>query len=134
MAKIVDKAIWSIGPIFIGIAILLLNMCVLGYYLVVFPYLHGWTDSSFLSKIVSVFTIFFTMYIIYCIHFHYYMAIVTSPGDMEDYRKADSSSSSANVSIHFVVYNNTLTLSTLGNFHANNVIGNGRTFTISSFL
>ncbi|KAI7887601.1 DHHC palmitoyltransferase-domain-containing protein [Mucor mucedo] len=96
MAKIVDKAIWSIGPIFIGIAVLLLNMCVLAYYLVVFPYLHSWTDSSFFSKVFSILTLAFTLYIVYCIHFHYYMAIVTSPGDMEEYRKADDPSSSTN--------------------------------------
>lgn len=94
MVKIIDKAIWSIGPIFIGIAILLLNMCVLAYYLVVFPYLHSWSDTSAFSKILSLLTLAFTLYIVYCIHFHYYMAIVTSPGDMEDYRKQDASSSS----------------------------------------
>lgn len=98
MTKIVDKAIWSIGPIFIGIAILLLNMCALGYYLVVFPYLYQWTDTSVWNKLLSVLTLCFTLYIVYCIHFHYYMAIVTPPGDMEDYRKQDSSSSS-NVSV-----------------------------------
>lgn len=94
MTKIVDKAIWSIGPIFIGIAILLLNMCVLAYYFVVFPYSHSWTDTSLWDKSLSVFTILFTAYIVYSIHFHYYMAIVTSPGDMEEYRKEDDSSSS----------------------------------------
>jgi hypothetical protein len=26
---------------------------------------------------------------VYCIHFHYYMAIKTPPGDMEDYRRSD---------------------------------------------
>jgi palmitoyltransferase len=94
MAKIVDKAIWSIGPVFIGIAVLLLDMCALAYYLVVFPYSHTWTDASFLSKAWSVFTLIFTLYVVYCIHFHYYKAIVTSPGDMEEYRKPDLSSSS----------------------------------------
>jgi palmitoyltransferase len=103
--KIVDKAIWSIGPVFIGIAVLLLDMCALAYYLVVFPYFHSWTDASFLNKAISIFTILFTLYIVYCIHFHYYMAIVTSPGDMEEYRKVDdvdpttSSNNIADVSI-----------------------------------
>lgn len=95
MTKIVDKAIWSIGPVFIGIAILLLNMCALAYYLVVFPYFHSWTDVSALYKVYNIFTLLFTLYIVYCIHFHYYMAIVTSPGDMEDYRRPEASSSSS---------------------------------------
>ncbi|GAA5802886.1 hypothetical protein HPULCUR_008361 [Helicostylum pulchrum] len=99
MTKIVNKAISSIGPIFIGIAILLLNMCVLGYYLVVFPYLYQWTDTSVWNKLLSVLTLCFTLYIVYCIYFHYYMAIVTPPGDMEDYRKKDSSNSSDEASM-----------------------------------
>jgi len=94
MTKIVDKAIWSIGPVFIGIAVLLLDMCVLAYYLVVFPYFHTWTDVSALYKLYNICTLLFTLYVVYCIHFHYYMAIVTSPGDMEDYRRPEASSSS----------------------------------------
>ncbi|CAO3618067.1 unnamed protein product [Mucor fragilis] len=95
MTKIVDKAIWSIGPVFIGIAVLLLDMCVLAYYLVVFPYFHSWTDASALYKVYNICTLLFTLYVVYCIHFHYYMAIVTSPGDMEEYRRPEASSSSA---------------------------------------
>lgn len=95
MTKIVDKAIWSIGPIFIGIAVLLVDMCALAYYLVVFPYSHTWTDASLWSKLLTLFTLLFTLYVVYCIHFHYYMAVVTSPGDMEDYRKKSQSSSSS---------------------------------------
>ncbi|KAL0141919.1 putative Palmitoyltransferase [Mucor lusitanicus] len=95
MTKIVDKAIWSIGPVFIGIAVLLLDMCVLAYYLVVFPYFHSWTDVSVLYKLYNICTLLFTLYVVYCIHFHYYMAIVTPPGDMEEYRRPEASSSSS---------------------------------------
>lgn len=94
MVKIVDKAIWSIGPVFIGIAVLLLDMCALAYYLVVFPYSHEWTtETSLLSKIWTVLILVFTLYVVYCIHFHYYMAIVTSPGGMEEYKIVPSSAS-----------------------------------------
>ena len=100
MAKIVDKAIWSIGPIFIGLAILLLDMCALAYYLVVFPYFHSWTDASFFSKLFTLLTLLFTLYVVYSIHFHYYMSIVTPPGDMKEFERksaAGSSTDGANV-------------------------------------
>ncbi|KAI7901035.1 uncharacterized protein BX663DRAFT_143318 [Cokeromyces recurvatus] len=86
MAKIVDRAIWNIGPIFIGIAIILLEMCTLAFYLVIFPYNHTWTDTFLFNKLYTICTLLFTLYIVYCIHFHYYMAIATPPGDMKDYR------------------------------------------------
>ena len=87
MTKIVDKAILGIGPIFIVIAVGLLDMCVLAYYLVVFPYSHSWTDTSLIYKIYNCFVLMFTLYIVYSIHFHYYMAITTPPGDMKEYKK-----------------------------------------------
>lgn len=88
MTKIVDRAISSIGPVFIAIAVLLLDMCSLAYYLVVFPYSHSLSDSSLLYKIYTGFILLFTLYMIYSIHFHYYMAIVTPPGDMKEYKKS----------------------------------------------
>ncbi|KAI8098843.1 DHHC palmitoyltransferase-domain-containing protein [Halteromyces radiatus] len=86
MAKIVDKAMWSAGPVFIVIAIALVDMCVLAYYLVVFPYNHHWfsEDITLLGKLGIILTVLFTLYMIYCIHFHYYMAIKTHPGGMTD--------------------------------------------------
>lgn len=88
MTKIVDRAISSIGPVFIAIAVLLLDMCALAYYLVVFPYSHSLSDSSLLYKIYTGFILLFTLYMVYSIHFHYYMAIVTPPGDMKEYKKS----------------------------------------------
>lgn len=70
-------------------------MCALAFYLVVFPYSHTWTDASIGSKTLTLLTLLFTLYVVYCIHFHYYMAVVTSPGDMEEYRKKSHSSSSS---------------------------------------
>lgn len=87
MTKVVDRAIWSIGPVFIAIAILLLDMCVLAYYFVVFPYFHTWTNTSIWIKLYNIITIFFTLYVVYTIHFHYYMAITTSPGNMKQYTR-----------------------------------------------
>lgn len=88
MTKVVDRAISGIGPVFIAIAVILLDMCALAYYLVVFPYGHSWSGASLLYKIYTGFTLLFTLYIIYAIHFHYYMAIFTPPGDMKEYRKS----------------------------------------------
>jgi palmitoyltransferase len=90
MAKVVDKAMWSAGPIFIGLAIFLLDMCVLGYYLVVFPYHHPWKEQNGFGHLVAVLNLLFTIYIVYAVHFHYWMAVKTPPGDMEEHRKSDS--------------------------------------------
>lgn len=92
MTKVVDRAIWSIGPVFIVIAILLLDMCVLAYYLVVYPYFHTFEVSTIWTHLYNILTLTFTLYVVYAIHFHYYMAIVTSPGDMREYKKPNRSS------------------------------------------
>ncbi|ORX46491.1 zf-DHHC-domain-containing protein [Hesseltinella vesiculosa] len=86
MAKVVDKALLNAGPVFIVIAFGLIDMCVLAYYLVVFPYMHQLTSqkpSSLLSLASMLCNIVFTLYMVYCIHFHYYMAIKTPPGSMK---------------------------------------------------
>ncbi|CAO3640646.1 unnamed protein product [Cunninghamella blakesleeana] len=84
MAKVVDQAIWSAGPLFIAIAVALVDMCALAYYLVVFPYNHPyiWSNenTSILNLLGSFCIVIFTLYMVYCIHFHYYMAIKTHPG------------------------------------------------------
>ncbi|KAI8337655.1 DHHC palmitoyltransferase-domain-containing protein [Chlamydoabsidia padenii] len=82
MVKIADRALWGVGPVFILIAAGLIDMCVLAYYLVVFPYNHSvpFVQESVLGKLNLVCTIIFTLYMIYCIHFHYYMSIMTPPG------------------------------------------------------
>ncbi|KAI9311372.1 DHHC palmitoyltransferase-domain-containing protein [Dichotomocladium elegans] len=81
MAKIVDSALDKAGPVFVGIAVILIDMCVFAYYLVIFPYNHTWTDETTLfSKLLTMAIFAFTLYMVYCIHFHYYMAIKTSPG------------------------------------------------------
>lgn len=97
MTNVVDRAVWSIGPVFIIIAILLLDMCVLAYYLVVFPYFHTFEETTIWTHLYNIITIAFTLYVVYAIHFHYYMAIVTSPGDMREYRKTSRSSHSIDV-------------------------------------
>jgi palmitoyltransferase len=89
MTKIVDKAMWGIGPVFIAIAVFLIDMCALGYYMVVLPFNYPWVDSTIANKFMTVLNFLFTIYMVYCIHFHYYMAIKTPPGDMEDYRRSD---------------------------------------------
>ncbi|KAI8068223.1 DHHC palmitoyltransferase-domain-containing protein [Gongronella butleri] len=86
MVKVVDKALFNAGPIFIVIAFGLVDMCVLAYYLVVFPYSHQWAsdeDAGFVSRLLMLLNILFTLYMVYCIHFHYYMAIKTPPGSMK---------------------------------------------------
>ncbi|KAI7866083.1 hypothetical protein BDF14DRAFT_942048 [Spinellus fusiger] len=80
MTKIIDRAIWNIGPCFITVAVILVEMCALSYYLVVFPYNYDWTEASLLRRIYILMTLLFTFYMVYCIHFHYYMAIRTPPG------------------------------------------------------
>jgi hypothetical protein len=90
MVQIIDRAINRIGPIFIAIAMVLLAMCVLCYYLVVFPYNHRWSDSAFFGKIYIALTLAWSLYMVYCIFFHYYMAIITPPGNVLDRTGADS--------------------------------------------
>lgn len=84
MAKVIDRALDRIGPVFIAIAVVLIDMCTFAYYLVIFPYCHHWTDSTFLGKLYIALTFLFTLYMVYCIHFHYYMAIKTPPGSMSE--------------------------------------------------
>ncbi|SAM01389.1 hypothetical protein [Absidia glauca] len=93
MVKIADRAIWGAGPVFIVIAVALIDMCVLAYYLVVFPANHHVSQlhaASILEIIDMIFTILFTLYMIYCIHFHYYMSIKTAPGSMDPPRSRSS--------------------------------------------
>ncbi|CAO3594557.1 unnamed protein product [Absidia cylindrospora] len=76
---------WVVGPVFIILAFSLIDMCVLAYYLVVFPYCHDWSLSegtSILGKLNMILALLFTLYMVYCIHFHYYMSIKTHPGGM----------------------------------------------------
>lgn len=84
MVQIVDRAINRIGPVFIAIALVLLTMCILCYYLVVFPYTHRWSDAGFFGKFYIAAMLAWSIYMVYCIFFHYYMAIVTSPGNVLD--------------------------------------------------
>ncbi|CDS12513.1 hypothetical protein LRAMOSA04707 [Lichtheimia ramosa] len=80
MSKVVDKAVDKAGPIFIAIGVFLIDLCVLAFYGVVFPYSHSWSDASFFGKAWIALVLTFTLYMVYCIHFHYYMAIKTPPG------------------------------------------------------
>jgi palmitoyltransferase len=90
MVQIVDRAINRIGPVFIAIALVLLAMCILCYYLVVFPYTHRWFEAGFLGKIYIAAMLAWSGYMVYCIFFHYYMAIVTSPGNVLDRSVTDA--------------------------------------------
>ncbi|KAI7874588.1 zf-DHHC-domain-containing protein [Lichtheimia hyalospora FSU 10163] len=82
MTQLFDRAVGKSGPVFIAIAVLLIELCVLAFYLVVFPYTHSWSDASFAGKIFVALVFVFTLYMVYCIHFHYYMAIKTHPGTL----------------------------------------------------
>ncbi|KAI8139260.1 hypothetical protein BJV82DRAFT_256815 [Fennellomyces sp. T-0311] len=84
MVQLIDRAIDKAGPIFIVIAVLLIDMCTLAYYLVVFPYSHNLSEASFWGKVFIILIFIFTIYMVYCIHFHYYMAIKTHPGSMSE--------------------------------------------------
>ena len=90
MVQIVDRAINRIGPVFIAIAMVLLAMCVLCYYLVVFPYSYQWAEAGFFGKLYIATLLAWSLYMVYCIFFHYYMAIVTPPGNVLDRSAADS--------------------------------------------
>lgn len=84
MTKLFDRAVGKSGPVFIAIAVLLIELCVLAFYLVVFPYTHAWSDASFAGKLFTALVFIFTLYMVYCIHFHYYMAIKTHPGTLSN--------------------------------------------------
>lgn len=90
MVQLVDRAIEKAGPVFIAVAVLLIDMSALAYYLVVFPYSHHWSEASFFGKLFISLIFIFTVYMVYCIHFHYYMAIKTHPGTMVEIYAKDS--------------------------------------------
>jgi hypothetical protein len=89
MAHIVDRAINRIGPVFIVIALALLAMCVSCYYLVIFPYNHQWFEAGIFGKIYIATMLGWSMYMVYCTFFHYYMAIITPPGNVLDRAPSD---------------------------------------------
>lgn len=128
MTKVVDRAIWGIGPVFIGLAVLLLNMCVLAYYFVVFPYFHTWSDTSIWIKLYNLFTLGFTLYVVYAIHFHYYMAITTYPGDMKQYSR------DVNQVYTYTCNVNSNNNKNIGKFFKIDVIRNGRTLFIPKYM
>ncbi|KAI9266602.1 DHHC palmitoyltransferase-domain-containing protein [Phascolomyces articulosus] len=109
MAQLVDRAIDKAGPVFIAVAVLLIDMSALAYYLVVFPYSHHWSEASFIGKLFIILIFFFTVYMVYCIHFHYYMAIKTHPGTMAEIyskdidRPSGSSNPEHEVQVHEVL-------------------------------
>ncbi|KAL1914451.1 uncharacterized protein VTP21DRAFT_8903 [Calcarisporiella thermophila] len=78
--KIVDVAIYSIGPIFIGLAIVLILACIAAYFMIIFPERHPSLSIGWILDGI------FSIYMIYCIGFHYYMAIMTPPGGSLDKR------------------------------------------------
>ncbi|KAI9317282.1 DHHC palmitoyltransferase-domain-containing protein [Dichotomocladium elegans] len=92
MAQLFDRAINKTGPAFIAIAIILIELCTLSFYLVVFPYAHDWSTASLWKKVLTAVEFVFTLYMVYCIHFHYYMAITTHPGTMESKQSPRDSS------------------------------------------
>ncbi|CAG8468969.1 1606_t:CDS:2 [Funneliformis mosseae] len=92
----VDKAantvIFAIGPIFILLAIGLLGMATLTYFTVVFPYFYKWDDDYIWTKVYYYIGLIFSIYLVVCIFFHYYMAVRTKPGGVLNAGTAETES------------------------------------------
>ena len=86
--KAADKAantvIRLLGPIFIVLAVVLIGLACLVYFTVVFPYFYKWEEDHILTKIFYCFGLVFSIYMVICIFFHYYMAIITKPGGVSN--------------------------------------------------
>ncbi|CAG8468724.1 16481_t:CDS:2 [Funneliformis caledonium] len=92
----VDRAantvIFAIGPIFILLAIGLLGMATLTYFTVVFPYFYKWDDDYIWTKVYYYIGLIFSIYLVVCIFFHYYMAVRTKPGGVLNAGTAETES------------------------------------------
>ncbi|RGB33157.1 DHHC palmitoyltransferase-domain-containing protein [Rhizophagus diaphanus] len=90
--KIANSVIFAIGPVFIILAIGLIGMAALTYFTVVFPYFYQWDDDYIWTKFSYYAGLLFSIYMIVCIFFHYYMAIRTKPGGVLNAGTAETES------------------------------------------
>ncbi|CAG8516963.1 5254_t:CDS:2 [Acaulospora morrowiae] len=78
--KAANTAILAIGPVFISLAVLLIGMAVAVYFTVVFPTVYVWDDDYIWTKFLYYLGLILSIYLVFCIFFHYYMAVRTKPG------------------------------------------------------
>ncbi|KAG9287737.1 hypothetical protein G9A89_004140 [Geosiphon pyriformis] len=78
--KAASTLIRTIGPVFIVLAVTLIGLAVLVYFSVVFPFFYTWDDDYIWTKFSYCLGLAFSVYIVVCIAFHYYMAVRTKPG------------------------------------------------------
>lgn len=78
--KAANTVILAVGPVFIVLAVGLIGLATTVYFTVVFPYIYTWDDDYIWTKVYYYMGLIFSIYIVVCIFFHYYMAIRTTPG------------------------------------------------------
>ncbi|CAG8598495.1 1716_t:CDS:2, partial [Scutellospora calospora] len=78
--KAANTAIHAVGPVFIVLAIGLIGLAIIVYFTVVFPSFYTWDEDYIWTKIYYYMGLIFSIYMIICIFFHYYMAVRTKPG------------------------------------------------------
>ncbi|CAG8539303.1 856_t:CDS:2 [Cetraspora pellucida] len=78
--KAANTVILAAGPVFIVLAVGLIGLATTVYFTVVFPYFYTWDEDYIWTKIYYYMGLIFSVYIVACIFFHYYMAIRTKPG------------------------------------------------------
>ncbi|KAJ3033790.1 hypothetical protein HDV00_005831 [Rhizophlyctis rosea] len=74
------------GPLFILIALSLVALCVHVYFSVITPYVFppSETDAEPTSRtVLRIVNTIWSVYVVYCIGFHYFMAVTTKPGTPE---------------------------------------------------
>ncbi|CAI2179356.1 2899_t:CDS:2 [Funneliformis geosporum] len=90
--RVANTVIFAIGPIFILLAIGLIGMAALTYFTVVFPYFYKWDDDYIWTKVYYYIGLIFSIYLVTCIFFHYYMAVKTKPGGVLNAGTAETES------------------------------------------
>ncbi|CAG8559642.1 7449_t:CDS:2 [Ambispora gerdemannii] len=94
-----NTLIRTVGPLFIVLAIALIGMAVAVYFTVVFPYFYTWDEDYIWTKFRYYAGLVFSIYIVVCIAFHYYMAVRTRPGGVLTGSTAPTSSEAQDPSI-----------------------------------
>ncbi|CAG8463818.1 6196_t:CDS:2 [Ambispora leptoticha] len=94
-----NTLIRTVGPLFIALAVMLIGMAVFVYFTVVFPQFYTWDEDYIWTKFWYYVGLVFSIYIVVCIAFHYYMAVRTKPGGVLTGSTAPTSSEAEDPSI-----------------------------------
>ena len=81
--RLFDLAIRHTGPLFVAIGVVLIAWCTIVHFALVIPLNHAVIEDGGGSRGANIayhLDVAFSAYMVICIFFHYYKAIVTDPG------------------------------------------------------